>query len=187
MQNKCFAGFWACFWTAVVLIGLLLLIIFLLSRPRSPKFDLLNVRLNSASLGPDALLHADITMQVNYSNPNRNVEMDFRSGVINLYYGRTFIASENVEPFVLPRAVYSVQVVPMVSTSAIQLPESEMQRLKMQINYNIVQFEIKGLFHVRARRGDLLRYNYHLHIDCTFKLTAPPNGVMTDKYCKVRG
>ncbi|KAL5826890.1 hypothetical protein ACOSQ3_018728 [Xanthoceras sorbifolium] len=187
LKTKCFAGFWACFWTVIVLVGLVTLIIYLLSRPHKPQFDVTNVTLNAAYLAPDVLLHADLTMQANFTNPNRKAKMDFSYAVLDLYYGRTLIASQNVEPFSLPRAVYSLRVVQMVTSTQVRLPEAEMERLKTQLSYNAVEFEIKGAFQARAKLGSMLRYSYRLHADCTFTVNGPPTGVLTAKYCKTKG
>ncbi|KAK2636610.1 hypothetical protein Ddye_031402 [Dipteronia dyeriana] len=187
LKTRCFAGFWACFWTVIVLIGLVILVVYLITRPHKPQFDVSNVTLNAAYLAPDVLLHADLTMQVKFTNPNRNAKMDFGYMVIDLYYGSILIASQNVEPFSLPKAVYSLQVVKMVTSTQIQLPVPDMERLQKQLSYNAVEFEIKGAIRSRVKRGRILRYSYRQHVDCTFTVNGPPSGVLTAKYCKIKG
>ncbi|KAK3223485.1 hypothetical protein Dsin_010510 [Dipteronia sinensis] len=187
LKTRCFAGFWACFWTVIVLIGLVILVIYLITRPHKPQFDVSNVTLNAAYLATDVLLHADLTMQVKFTNPNRNAKVDFRSMVIDLYYGNTLITSQNVEPFSLPRAIYSLRVVNIVTSTQVQLPEPDMERLKKQLSYNSVEFEIKGVIRSRVTRGSILRYSYRQHVDCTFTVNGPPSGALTAKYCKIKG
>ncbi|KAI9169115.1 hypothetical protein LWI28_007173 [Acer negundo] len=187
LKTRCFAGFWACFWIVIVLIGLVILITYLVTRPHKPQFDVANVTLNAAYLAPDVLLHADLTMQVKFTNPNRNAKVDFSYMVIDLYYGNTLIASQKVEPFYLPKTIYSLQVVNMVTSTQVPLPEPDMERLKKQLSYSSVEFEIKGVIRSRVTRGSILRYSYRQHVDCTFTVNGPPSGALTAKYCKIKG
>lgn len=102
---------------------------------------------------------------------------------IELYYGRTLIATQSIEPFTAPKVASKFENLHMV-TSQVRLSELEIQRFKRQLMNNGVMFEVKGFFRARSKFGGLLRYSYWLHGRCIIMVTRPPDGVMVAKKCK---
>ncbi|XP_062109490.1 NDR1/HIN1-like protein 13 [Humulus lupulus] len=173
----------AIFWVAIILGGLAVLIVYLIFRPRSPRFDVSAATLNAAYLDMGYLLNADLTFLANFTNPNRKVDIHYSYMYIELYYGRSLIATQSMEPFSAPKAQTKLLGLHAV-TSQVRLSELEIQRFKRQMMNNGVMFEVKGFFRARSSFGGLLRYSYWLHGRCTIMVTRPPNGVMVAKKCK---
>ncbi|XP_030499196.2 NDR1/HIN1-like protein 13 [Cannabis sativa] len=177
------AFFCAIFWVVIILGGLAVLIVYLIFRPRSPRFDVSAATLNAAYLDMGYLLNADLTFLANFTNPNRKVDIHYSYMYIELYYGRSLIATQSIEPFSAPKAETKLLDLHAV-TSQVRLSELEIQRFKRQLMNNGVLFEVKGFFRARSSFGGLLRYSYWLHGRCTIMVTRPPNGVMVAKKCK---
>jgi hypothetical protein len=179
------AVFCAIFWVVIIVGGIIVLIVYLVYRPRSPQFDISSATLNAAYLDMGYLLNADVTLLVNFSNPSKRVSVDFSSMSINLIYGSTLISTQYIEPFSAARGESRFANIHMVS-SQVRLPLGESRRLKKQMENNGIRFEVRSFLRTRSNFGSLLRYSYWLHGQCTILVTGPPDGVMTRKACKTK-
>lgn len=179
------AVFCAIFWIVIIVGGVIVLIVYLVYRPRSPQFDVSSATLNAAYLDMGYLLNADVTLLANFTNPSKRVSVDFSYMYINLYYGSTLIAEQYIEPFSAARGESRFANVHMV-TSQVRLPLGESRRLKKQMESNGVMFEVKSFLRTRSNFGSILRYSYWLHGQCTILLTGPPDGVMIRSKCKTK-
>ncbi|XP_057948810.1 NDR1/HIN1-like protein 6 isoform X2 [Malania oleifera] len=179
------AVFCAVFWVVVILGGLIVLIVYLVFRPRSPRFDVSSVTLNAAYLDMGYLLNADLTLLANFTNPNKKVSVDFSYMVINLYYGKTLLATRSIYPFTAARTQTMFANVEMIA-SQVALPMEESLRLARQMERDRIVFEVKGLFRTRSNLGSFLRYSYWLYGRCRLVLTRPPTGVLVSSKCKTK-
>ncbi|KAF5741113.1 hypothetical protein HS088_TW10G00108 [Tripterygium wilfordii] len=179
------AVFCAIFWIIIFLGGLAVLIVYLVFRPRSPKFDVSSATLNFAYLDMGNLLNADMTLLTNFTNPNHKVRIDFSYIVIDLNYGGKLIATQYIEPFSAAKAESRFTYVHMV-TSQVGLSLKESQWLQKQISSNGVVFDVKALIRARSDLGSFLKYSYWLYGHCTIMVTGPPNGVLTAHRCKTK-
>ncbi|KAL9390241.1 hypothetical protein Peur_018846 [Populus x canadensis] len=179
------AVFCAILWIVIFLGGLIVLIVYLVYRPRSPRFDVSSASLNMAYIDAGSLLNADLTVLANFTNPNKKVSVDFSYMIIDLYYGSTLIATQYIEPFSAERAESRFVNVHMV-TSQVRLPVLESARLQEQISKNGAIFDVKGVFRVRSKLGTLLKYSYRLYGHCTILVTAPPSGVLRATKCRTK-
>ena len=180
-----FAVFCAILWVVIIVGGLIVLIVYLVYRPRLPRFDISAATLNAAYLDMGYLLNADITMLANFSNPNRKVNVDFSYMYIDLYYGSTLIATQYVPPFYATRAQSKFAYIHMV-TSQVGIPLVAARRLKKQIEADGVQFQVKGYFRARSTLGRLLKYSYLLHTHCNILMSGPPTGALIRSECKTK-
>ncbi|XP_059657818.1 early nodule-specific protein 2-like [Cornus florida] len=179
------AVFCALLWIIIIVGGLVILIVYILFRPKSPKFDVSSATLNAAYLDMGYLLNADLTLLANFSNPNKKVRVDFGQMTINLYYESVLIATRSVEPFTVRDKRSKFATVHMV-TSQVPLSLQRSQHLRMNMESNRVMFEIRGLFRTRSSLGNFLRYSYWLYGHCTIVMTGPPGGVLVAKKCRTK-
>ncbi|BFG16293.1 hypothetical protein CerSpe_025680 [Prunus speciosa] len=179
------AIFCAILWVLIIIGGLVVLIVYLIFRPRTPKFDVSTATLNAAYLDMGYLLNADLTLLANFTNPNKKVSVDFSSLIIDLYYGNTLIATQYIEPFSAHKSESMFANVHMV-VSQVRLGLLESQRLQKQMETDRAVFEVKGSFRARANFGNILRYSYWLHGDCKVVFTRPPEGVLVSRKCKTK-
>lgn len=180
-----FAGFCAIFWIVIILGGIVVLIVYLFFRPHNPRFDVSSVSLNAAYLDVGVLLNADLNVLANFTNPNKKVKVDFSYVVLDLYYGKTLIASQYVEPFSAARRTSWLTNVHLV-TSQVRLPFAATEQLKKEIDSNAVMFQVKGVFRARSDLGTFLRYSYWLYSHCTIVLSGPPSGVLRASKCRTK-
>ncbi|XP_075480193.1 NDR1/HIN1-like protein 13 [Primulina tabacum] len=176
------AAFCALFWIIVIVGGLIILIVYLLFRPRNPKFDISAVTFNAAYLDMGYLLNADVTLLANFSNPNTKVNVDFSYVILDLYYEKNFIATRYVEPFSLMRSETEFANVHFM-VSQVRLSMGHIMELKRQMDSGRVNFEVKGLFRTRSKLGGFLQYSYWLYAHCQITVTGPPTGILLDKKC----
>ncbi|KAL9666199.1 hypothetical protein QQ045_000523 [Rhodiola kirilowii] len=180
------AVFCAVLWLIIFLGGLIVVLIYLIYRPHSPKYELSEVALNAAYLDTgSSLLNADVRLLANFTNINKKVKVDFRDMVINLYYGRILIATQYIKPFTETRKEHVLIDIHLVS-SQVQLPLQESQRLKRQLDNNRVALQVQGLFRTRYSMGSLFKYTYTLHSNCRVLVSGPPNGVLVAKNCRTK-
>ncbi|KAK6242175.1 hypothetical protein QQP08_005867 [Theobroma cacao] len=179
------AAFCILFWLAVIIGGLIVLVVYLVFRPRSPRFDVTSVTLNAAYLDMGYLLNADLTMLANFTNPNKKVRVVFSSMYLDLYFENTRIATQYVEPFSAARGQSMFANIHMV-TSQVRLSVKETLLLQKQIQNNRVIFTVKGEFRARSNFGSVWSYSYWLHGRCSIMVSSPPTGVLRDKRCRTK-
>ncbi|XP_068667405.1 NDR1/HIN1-like protein 13 [Aristolochia californica] len=180
------AIFCALFWVLVIVGGLVVLIVYLVFRPRYPHFDISTATFNMAYLDTGTLLNADVTILVNFTNLNKKVGISFSYVVIDLYFGKTLVASRSVDPFSQASQTQNLANVHMVS-SQVLLPLNEANQLKRLMESNsLVPFDVKGTFRTRSNYGSVFHYSYWLHGDCNIKLRIPPSGVLVSRQCKTK-
>lgn len=179
------AALCAIFWIVVFLGGLIVLIVYLVYRPRSPRFEVSSVTLNAAYIDAGSLLNADISVLANFTNPNKKLDLGFSRMIIDLYYGNTLIATQYIDSFLAPKAESRFANVHML-TSQVRLPLGDSAQLQDEINRNAIIFNVKAVFRVRSKLGSLLTYSYRLYGHCTIMVTAPPTGVLRVTRCKTK-
>ncbi|KAG8362827.1 hypothetical protein BUALT_BualtUnG0033800 [Buddleja alternifolia] len=176
------AAFCALFWIIIIVGGLIILIVYLVFRPRNPRFDISTATLNAAYLDMGYLLNADVTVLANFTNPNTKVNVDFSYAILDLYYERNPIATRYIYPFTVRRRQTRFADVHLVA-SQVRLSREQSMGLQRQMDNGRVQFEIRGLFKARSRLGGFLRYTYWLNVHCEIVVTGPPTGVLIGKKC----
>ncbi|XP_010248691.1 PREDICTED: NDR1/HIN1-Like protein 3 [Nelumbo nucifera] len=179
------AIFCAILWMIIILGGLMVLIVYLVYRPRSPRFDISSATLNAAYIDMGYLLNADLTILANFTNPNRKIDVDFHYMVIDLYYGETQIATQAIDPFSATRAESKLLDVHMVS-SQVRLPSGDSGQLKQQMEENRVVLDVRGLFRTRSNFGTIFHYSYWLYSRCTIVLNGPPTGILQSHRCRTK-
>lgn len=162
--------------------GLIILIVYLVFRPRSPRFDISSTTFNAAYLDMGYLLNADVTVLANFTNPNTKVKVEFSYVILDLYYNNNFLATRYIEPFSVMKGESKFADVHMVA-SQVKLPTAHSLQLQKQIEEGRVHFEIKGLFKARSKLGGIFHYSYWLYAHCQLVLTGPPTGVLIGKKC----
>ncbi|OMO60275.1 Late embryogenesis abundant protein, LEA-14 [Corchorus capsularis] len=179
------AAFCIIFWLAIIIGGLIVLVVYLVFRPRSPRFDVTSVTFNAAYLDMGYLLNADIQVLANFTNPNKKVRIDYSYMYLDLYFENTLIATQYVEPFSASRGQSTFRDIHMV-TSQVKLSMKETLLLQKQIENNRVMFTVKGVFRARSDFGSVWKYSYWLHGQCGIIVSSPPSGVLKAKLCKTR-
>ncbi|ESQ32851.1 hypothetical protein EUTSA_v10004434mg [Eutrema salsugineum] len=175
----------AIFWIILILGGLIVLIVYLVYRPRSPHIDISAANLNAAYLDMGFLLNGDLTILANFTNPNKKSSVKFSSVTFELYYYSTLIATQYIEPFKIPKRMSMFANVHLVS-SQVQLQPTQSKELQRQIETGPVLLNLRGKFHAHSNLGMLLRYSYWLHTHCSFSLNSPPSGAMRARRCSTK-
>ncbi|XP_010458746.1 PREDICTED: uncharacterized protein LOC104739961 [Camelina sativa] len=166
----------------LVFAGLILLIVYLANRPRSPYFDISAATLNAANLNMGYVLNGDLAIVVNFTNPSKKSSVDFSYVMFELYFYNTLIAREHIEPFIVPKGMSMFTSFHLVS-SQVSIQQIQSQELQLQLETGPVLLNLRGTFHARSNHGALMRYSYWLHTQCSISLNTPPTGTMRARRC----
>lgn len=166
----------------LILSGLVLLLVYLSNRPHTPYFDIAAANLNTANLEMGYVLNGDLAVVVNFTNPSKKSSVDFSYIMFELYFYNTLIATQRIEPFIVPKGMSMFTSFHLVSSQVpIQMVQS--QELQLQLGTGPVLLNLRGTFHARSNVGSLMRYSYWLHTRCSISLKNPPLGYMRARRC----
>ncbi|XP_039054829.1 uncharacterized protein LOC120197327 [Hibiscus syriacus] len=168
----------------IVIGGLVLVVVYLVFRPRCPLFDLNSVTLNVASLDTGYQLDADFTLAANFTNPNKKADFDFSNMYLDLYFEKTLIATQNIQPFSAVKGQSKFLDFHMI-TSQVRLSLNQTLVFRNQIKNNRIMFMIKAVFRARSL-GRPFKYEYWLHGYCGIVVSSPPAWVLRQKNCMTR-
>lgn len=172
-------------WTFVILGGLVVLIVYLVFRPKSPLLDIQSATLNAAYLDTGTLLNADVTILANFSNPNRKVHVAFSYVQVDLYFMGTPVATQAVEPFAERPGESALKTLHMIA-SEVPLPRNAAEEWQRGTSEEGVALELGGRFRTRSDFGRWLHFTYWLYGRCTIIVGAPPSGVLLSSRCRTK-
>ncbi|XP_010932709.1 uncharacterized protein [Elaeis guineensis] len=175
----------ALMWTIVILGGVVVLIVYLVFRPKSPLLDIQSATLNAAYLDTGTLLNADITILANFSNPNRKVHVAFSYVQVDLYFMDTMIATQAVEPFAERPGESALKSLHVIA-SEVPLPRKAAEEWQRGTSEEGVALEVTGRFRTRSDLGKWLHFTYWLYGHCTIVIGAPPTGVLLSSRCRTK-
>lgn len=168
----------------LIVTGIIILIFFLVVKPKNPVFDIPSASLNTIVFDSPFYLNAGLTFLANFSNPNDKMDVMFEYINIDLYFQNRLIASQSLPPFLDRTNEAKLGAVHMIS-SEVYLSPGLATELQMQMKNNSVLFNIRGAFRVRVSFG-FGRYTYWFYGLCQIELTNPPAGVLVARICKTK-
>lgn len=170
---------------ALILSLALALAAFLLVKPRNPSFDTPAASLNAVYLDSPSYLNADLSVLLNFSNPNSRIDFFFERAGVELFFGDRMVASRTLQPFAQRGGGGRLEAVRMVS-SGVYLPPEVAAEIAGQVRGGrVLGFSVRGRFRVRARFG-VGHFSYWLYGRCRIVMTGPPRGVLVERSCGMR-
>lgn len=175
-----------CFIFSLLLIisGIATLILFLAVRPRTPVFDISNAKLNTIYFESPVYFNGDMSLLVNFTNPNKKLDVRFENLSVELWFSNTKIASQGVMPFSERNRKTRLEPIRLIS-NLVFLPVNHAVELKRQVLTNKIDYEIRSTFKVKAVFG-IIPYSYWLHGSCQLQLTSPPTGGLVYRNCTTK-
>lgn len=175
-----------CFIFSILLIifGIATLILFLAVRPRTPIFDISNAKLNTIYFESPVYFNGDMLLLVNFTNPNKKLDVRFENLSIDLWFSDKKIASQGVVPFSERNRKTRLEPIRLIS-NLVFLPVNHAVELKRQVMSNKIDYEIRSSFKVKAALG-IIHYSYWLHGSCQLQLTSPPIGDLVYRNCTTK-
>ncbi|XP_030548956.1 uncharacterized protein LOC115754138 [Rhodamnia argentea] len=168
----------------LIFLGIATLIIFVAIKPRYPLFDISAANLNSIYFDSPDYFNGDLILLVNFSNPNKKLDVRFEYLDVGLYFSDRFIATQALQPFTLRKGEKRLESIHMIS-SLVYMPPNLGVQLQNQLQSNKVSYYVRGTFKVRATLG-LVHFSYWLHGRCQLEMTSPPTGVLLGRICKAK-
>ncbi|KFK29171.1 hypothetical protein AALP_AA7G098500 [Arabis alpina] len=180
----CVAGLCFVFSLLLIFFGIATLIVFLAIRPRTPVFDIPNANLHTIYFDSPVYFNGDLSMLVNFTNPNKKIEVRFEQLKIELFFFNKLIAVQAVQPFWQREREMRLEPIRLIS-SLVCLPVKHAVELMRQVQNNKIEYEIKGTFKVKAHFG-MIHYSYWLHGRCQLQMTGPPTGILVSRNCTTK-
>ncbi|XP_068643864.1 uncharacterized protein At1g08160-like [Aristolochia californica] len=172
------------FFLLLILVGICILVIFLVIKPRNPSFVTSSGSLRSIYLDTPEYLNGDLIILANFSNPNRKMDVTFEYLSIDLLFFERLIATQGLQPFTLRRGEARLEALHMLS-SEVYLPLNLSLELQKQVQKNRIRYNIRGNFRVRVSFG-FGHFAYRLHGRCQMEMTGPPNGFLVARGCRTK-
>ncbi|CAA7025362.1 unnamed protein product [Microthlaspi erraticum] len=180
----CVAGLCLVFSLSLIFFGIATLIVFLAVRPRTPVFDIPNANLHTVYFDTPGYFNGDLSMLVNFTNPNKKLEVRFEQLKIELFFFNKLIAVQGVLPFSQRKRETRLEPIRLIS-SLVYLPLNYAEELRKQMQNNKIDYEIRGTFKVRAHFR-MIHYSYWLHGRCQLQMTGPPTGILISRICTTK-
>ncbi|ESQ54627.1 hypothetical protein EUTSA_v10027581mg [Eutrema salsugineum] len=180
----CVAGLCFVFSLLLIFFGIATLIVFLAVRPRAPVFDIPNANLHTIYFDSLVYFNGDLSMLVNFTNPNKKIGVKFEQLKIELFFFNRSIAMQGVQPFSQRRRETRLEPIRLIS-SLVYLPLNYAVELKRQMQNNKIEYEIISSFKVRVHFG-MIHYSYQLHARCHLQMTGPPIGILVSRNCTTK-
>lgn len=117
----CVAGFCFVFSLLLIFFAIATLIVFLAIRPRIPVFDIPNANLHTIYFDTPEFFNGDLSMLVNFTNPNKKIEVKFEKLRIELFFFNRLIAAQVVQPFLQKKHETRLEPIRLIS-SLVGLP-----------------------------------------------------------------
>lgn len=175
-----------CFIFSILLIvfGIATLILFLAVRPRTPVFNISNAKLNTVLFESPVSFNGDMLLQLNFTNPNKKLNVRFENLIVELWFADTKIATQSVLPFSQRNGKTRLEPIRLIS-NMVFLPVNHALELRRQVTSNMIDYEIRSRFKVKAVLG-MIHYSYWLHGSCQLRLTSPPAGGLVYRNCTTK-
>ncbi|ESQ42839.1 hypothetical protein EUTSA_v10015852mg, partial [Eutrema salsugineum] len=175
-----------CFIFSVLLIffGIATLILFLALRPRTPVFDISNAKLNTILFESPEYFNGDMLLLVNFTNPNKKVDVRFEHLQVELWFSNKKIATQGILPFSQRNGKTRLEPIRLIS-NLVFLPVNHIVELRRQVMTNKIDYEIRSFFRVKAVFG-IIHYSYSLHGSCQLQLGSPPTGNLVSRNCTTK-
>ncbi|KAL1202965.1 hypothetical protein V5N11_015217 [Cardamine amara subsp. amara] len=180
----CVVGLCFVFSLLLIFSGVTTLTVFLAIRPRTPVFDIPNANLHTIYFDSPVYFNGDLSMLVNFTNPNKKIEVRFEKLGIELFFFNKLIAVQAVQPFSQRKHETRLEPIRLIS-SLVCLPVNHAVLLKRQVQNNKIEYEIRGTFKVRAHFG-MIHYSYWLQGRCQLQVTGPPTGILISRICTTK-
>lgn len=167
----------AIIWLAIIVIGVIVLVMYLVFHPTEPKVNIASGTLNALYIDSGMFLNADLTLLMNFTNHNTKVHFKFQFISFNLYFDNILIATRTMEPFAMASRKYTLANVEFV-TSGVYLQPNEVQELRNEVNNNRVRLKLEGAFQTGFKLGRLRRVYRWTFWRCNLAFADPPIGAL---------
>ncbi|CAH2069793.1 unnamed protein product [Thlaspi arvense] len=175
-----------CFIFSILLIifGIATLILFFAVRPRTPVFDISNAKLSTIYFESPVYFNGDMLLLVNFTNPNKKLDVRFDEVSIELWFSNQKIATQHVLPFSQRNRKTRLEPIRLIS-NLVFLPVNHIVEMRRQVMTNQIYYEIRSVFRVKAVFG-IIHYSYWLHGSCQLQLNSPPTGGLVSRNCTTK-
>ncbi|XP_076938328.1 uncharacterized protein At1g08160-like [Bidens hawaiensis] len=182
-RRTCSAIICLIFTILIIFLGVSILIIFLVVKPKTPILDRSHATLNVIYFDSPGRFNGDLTFIANFSNPNKKLNIKFEQAYMQLLFKDDVIANQSIQPFSQRPKDTGVVAIRFIS-SLVSLPPSHAKELQAQVLSNKVLYSVKGTFKVRASLGGL-HFTYWLHGWCELQMSSPPSGPLMARTYKM--
>ncbi|KAK7386848.1 hypothetical protein VNO78_27186 [Psophocarpus tetragonolobus] len=166
---------------AVVVVGIVVFIGYVVIHPRVPVISVTNAHLDLLRNDYAGLLQTQLTIVVTAKNGNAKAHASFSQITFNISYKGQDIAVLVADPFEVPKNS-SKDLSYVVQSSSIPLTPDQMEDVSDAHKRNEIEFDFKGAARTQWRVGPLGSVKFLCRLDCGLRF-QPLNGTYIPSRC----
>ncbi|KAL4274122.1 hypothetical protein GQ457_13G012200 [Hibiscus cannabinus] len=156
--------------TAVVIIGLAVLIFWLLFRPNRVKFHVTNVQLTEFNLTTNSTLNYNLVVNMTVRNPNRRIGIYYDRIEARAYYEDQRFGTQTLTPFYQGHKNTSFLNPVFVGEQFVTLGASETSKLNQERTEGLYSIHVKLYLRIRFKLGRIKTGRFKPRISCDLKV-----------------
>ncbi|KAF2300083.1 hypothetical protein GH714_008102 [Hevea brasiliensis] len=180
----CFCWFLGLILTLIILAGIAAGVLYLVFRPKAPKYSIDSLSIKGFNLSSSAPLAPEFDVTVRADNPNKKIGIDYRSGSsVNIYYNDVRLCNGKLPVFYQPSNNVTVFLTSLKG-SGIELTSAVHKALIDGENKGTLPFSLKLRAPVKIKVGSVKTWTITVKVKCDVtvdKLTA--NAKIVSKDC----
>ncbi|XP_022747458.1 NDR1/HIN1-like protein 10 [Durio zibethinus] len=162
--------------TAVVVIGLAVLIFWLIFRPNKVKFHVTDVSLTEFNLTTDNTLHYNLAVNMTVRNPNKRIGIYYDSIEANAYYEDQRFATQTLTPFYQGHKTTSFLNPVFRGQQFVGLGADQTSKFNAEKTLGIYSIDVKLYLRIRFKVGWVKTGRIKPKISCNLKVPLDSNG-----------
>ncbi|KAE8690295.1 Protein YLS9 [Hibiscus syriacus] len=156
--------------TAVVIIGLAVLIFWLLFRPNRVKFHVTDVQLTEFNLTANNTLHYNLVVNMTVRNPNRRIGIYYDRIEARAYFEDQRFSTKTLTPFYQGHKNTSFLNPVLVGQQFVRLGAKETSKLNDERRDGVYSIDVKLYLRIRFKLGRIKTGRFKPRISCDLKV-----------------
>lgn len=162
----CFCWFLGLLLTLVILAGIAAAVLYLVFRPKAPKYSIDSISIKGFNLSSSVPLSPEFDVTVRADNPNGKIGIDYRSGSsVNIFYDDVKLCNGKLPVFYQPSNNVTLFVTALKG-SGIELASEVHKALVDGENKGTVPFKVKIRAPVKIKVGSVKTWKMTVKVNC---------------------
>ncbi|CAK9143706.1 unnamed protein product [Ilex paraguariensis] len=179
----CFAIICTVLAIAVIIVGIVVFVIYVVERPKMPSVSVTYAHLDNIYYDQARTLSVKISIVIKVVNDNAKAHTSFYDMSYVLGFYGVEIAKLGADPFDV-RKNSSIEFNYLVKSSSIPLSLGETETVNLSLRQNRMSFDLKGATKTRWRVGLVGSVKFWLNLNC--ELHLPVNGSSIYPHCTTK-
>ncbi|XP_002976870.2 NDR1/HIN1-like protein 6 [Selaginella moellendorffii] len=171
-------------------LGIAALVIWLVLRPKAPKYTVQDVRINALNVTSGSRsVDTDIVLGIRAENPNKRITIKYGGIHTRVFFLGTQIGAGSIAPFTQPRRNVTVVSAP-IRGSGVLVSQPTASSLRASVDRSSIPLVVDVNVRAKIKTGSASTFWFRVRVRCAIRVSSPasPGGArMLSKNCKRRG